>query len=625
MTASGNGTVTGNGVSLSNHTSAGPQPVTLSGSFTFDENGGYGLRVSSKGVIKAASLTARGNVNAVFLSNNFPDAVGGITLTGTNVFERSAYAGAGFESLGAISLSSVIASGNGTAGAGSGATISNAGAATPQKISLTGANIFNDNADFGVQIISLGAISAGNLSASGNGSSGWGFGAQLDNEEPGAAGGITLSGTSAFNGNDDEGLSVTSLGLIAVNTTRLEASRNGGGDSWNGVTLSNANATGGLPGITVKGASVFNDNTSTGLSIYTKGAITLSSITASGNGGVGAWVHNNVEPGSTSAVALSGTSTFNENGYSGLDIYSNGAISISNLTASDNGQSTSWGYGAYLINTSAPSSSVQPVKLTGYATFNGNLDQGLAVYSLGAISAANLTASGNESDGAALSNDGAGAVGSVTVSGTNAFNGNERMGLDIGSLGAVTLSNLTASGNGWGGSGDGVSIDNAGAATPQAFKLTGYGVFHDNASSGLDVYSAGAISAANLTARGNGGSGAYLDNDLSANGVTLTGTNIFTGNSESGLYITSLGAVSLSRIIADGNASSGLYAWLAGGVGSLTISCGSFTFNGGYGLYVNTPVDPMLIGVVGSGNLGEDLYWAGVGAITSDVRACPGW
>jgi len=148
-------------------------------------------------------------------------------------------------------------------------------------------------------------------------------------------------------------------------------------------------------------------------------------------------------------------------------------------------------------------------------------------------------------------------------------------------------------------------------------------VFHDNVNTGLLVSSNGAISAVNLSARGNvTDHGVYLYNASGIAGITLTGINVFTGNGGSGLHLYSNGAVSLTQVTADENAQSGVYADFAG---SLKITCGSFTNNGTFGLYVSSPVAPYLVGVFASGNNpgSGNLIWAGHGAITSDVRACP--
>jgi len=614
-TANGNGAIAGgSGAYLDNSGSNAPQAITLSGSFTFDDNDVFGLYLASKGAIKAASVTARNNpASGAWLSNSGPGAVGGITLSGTNRFNSNGTDGLQLISLGAITISNLTASGNGTGLMGMGAWIENNAALTPQKVTLSGTNVFNDNVQSGIAVSSLGAITASNLSASRNGAGGSAHGAVLDNgADPASTGGITLSGVSTFNGNGHDGLQVSSRGVISLNTSRLEASGNGW-DGWGtGADLSNINAAT-LLGVTLKGVNTLNDNYSNGLYVWTRGAISASSLSASGNDSYGAWLANSTDPASTGGITLSGTNAFQDNTSGGLYAVSRGAITISNLTASDNS-----GQGASISNTGA--ATAQAVKLTGYGTFLDNTGAGLGVSSLGAVSAANLNASDNGGAGASLSNDINGAVGSLTLSGTNQFSDNASTGLYLSSRGAITISNLTASGNGKGGGGVGANVNNTNALTPQAVKLTGYASFIDNANAGLQLYSNGAITAANLTARGNvSDNGVYLNNTTGTAGVTLTGTNIFTGNGDNGLYLNSNGAVSLTRVTADGNGLNGVYV---GWASSLTLTCGYLASNGGSGLYVNSPTDPLLIGVFASGNPSGDLLWNG-NPTTSDVRACP--
>jgi len=628
--ATGNGQLTGNGhgVFLVNSGGTTPQPVTLSGSFLINGNDDYGLYIEATGIVKASNLTVRENeMLGVSIENTSLPTTAGITLSGTNRIEGNHYEGIALNSYGPILVANLTASENGLlGGSGGGARFANHSAASPQKVTLTGANVFNGNYSTGLSVTSLGAISVANLSASGNNTYSWAHGAVLDNDALGAVGGVTLTGSSTLNDNALYGLEVTSNGAIAVNTTRLEASRNGSGAWGGGVSLSNSvSPLTTPPGVTLKGVSTLNDNRDFGLYVETKGAITLNSLAASGNGtdgsGYGANLYNGY-PGSSAGITLSGTNAFNDNAGHGLSAESRGPITVSNLTASSNGVGGSFGDGARLTNTGALAGSVQPVKLTGYGTFHDNLGSGLSIYSRGAISAANLTAGGNQSAGAVLGNGGADAVGGVTLSGTNAFDGNAYDGLSVGSLGAITLNNLTASGNGTSGSGNGAYVENSSGLTPQPVKLTGYGTFLDNRTNGLLVYSSGSISAANLTARNNAdGHGVSLFNSyvLPSNpGITLSGTNVFTGNGDSGLFAQTNSALTLSKITADDNLGSGVVVnWAA----SLTITCGSFTHNVDYGLYVGSPVSPILIGVFASGN-DVDLYWTG-GPITSIVRACP--
>jgi len=150
------------------------------------------------------------------------------------------------------------------------------------------------------------------------------------------------------------------------------------------------------------------------------------------------------------------------------------------------------------------------VTLSGANTFSENAGSGLELNSFGPVSVSNLTAGGNVQHGALLRNDFLGATSGVTVSGMNQFTGNGFHGLDVISFGAISASNVTASGNGFSGGSDGVRLENH-LGTGAAVKLTGTNNISGNAS-GLVVYSVGTVTLASITASGNTqGSGAYID------------------------------------------------------------------------------------------------------------------
>jgi hypothetical protein len=90
-------------------------------------------------------------------------------------------------------------------------------------------------------------------------------------------------------------------------------------------------------------------------------------------------------------VTLSGINTFFSNGSDGLVVYSNSAITLNSVTASENS-----GYGAYLEN---DFTYVNTVSLTGVNNFLDNSNTGLTIYGSGNVSAAKVTANGNTSGG----------------------------------------------------------------------------------------------------------------------------------------------------------------------------------------------------------------------------------
>ncbi len=150
--------------------------------------------------------------------------------------------------------------------------------------------------------------------------------------------------------------------------------------------------------VTLTGTNAFNSNNSDGLDILSKGAITLNGITANSNTGYGALVENDYT-GTTAGITLTTSSSnqFESNGYDGLDVYSQGAVTLNSITAYLNGPisgGTAYGYGVYVDNASN-TALPQAVSILGTNQFNSNNLDGLDVYSYGAITLVNATASGN--------------------------------------------------------------------------------------------------------------------------------------------------------------------------------------------------------------------------------------
>jgi hypothetical protein len=612
-----NGSGDGDGVYLFNSTGTIAKGITLTGTSSFENNTDSGINADSLGAIKLNNITANSNgENGATLFNNYTGVTGGITLTGANTFNYNDDLGLSISTHGAITLNSVNASYNGADGTGSGANIYDADIVTPslQKVTLTGTNVFNGNNGTGLIIVSQGAVSLQNVYAAGNL---LGVGVDINNcynlgSGCTGSGSVTIGGTNNFSGNYDSGIQVQSNGAITLNN--VTANANGLISGYGvGAALDNCILTDIDPGpgtdmqcigsgaIKLTGTNTFSDNRTYGLFTKTKGAITSATkLTVNNNQSIGAYLDNN-ETGASGGVTLSGTNTFSGNTYEGLNVASLGAISISNLTADDNG----W-FGAYLINNTA--GSAMNVTLSGKVHTSGNLNgDGVHVESIGSISISSVTADQNAFDGLDLSNSGATGDGKgVTISGTSLItNSTGGSGVLIVSKGPITINNLTSNDNGLAG----LSANNSSAAVAQTVKLTGTNVFIDNADFGAAIVSGGAITVNNVTANGNVDAGLYLNNDSGTAGVTVTGVNTFNANDAHGLWILTNGNISLSKITADGNGGKGLYIWPT--AGTVTIACGSFTNNTGIGLDIQTSTTITLKGVVYSGNLAGNFDWHG--------------
>jgi hypothetical protein len=620
------------GAYLVNTSASTAQPVTLTGTNIFSENLGSGLFVQSNGAIKTNNLIANANgaYEAVYLDNNGAATAQPVILTGTNEFKFNAE-GLRVFSKGAITLNNVTASYNNS---GDGVYLNNtdSGHLTPQNVTLTGYGNFDNNLFDGIDVRTYGAIALANIHANNNGGFGAnlnnygdgtlafadgyatlprpvtlsvsggntdtdfinnysgglivnsigaitisgldaqgsinGNGAILKNDYPGAVGGITFTGWGAFAGNNSGyGLRVSSFGTIKA--TGLWA----WGNASYGALLDNSAGTG---GVTITGNTSYGNNNSYGLQILSKGAITLGAIYTDNNNGTGVYIDNSF---GTQNVTLNGAyHDFNNNTGSGLEIYSKGAITITNLYAYNNS-----GFGALLDNCiQAPLgtctvTTVKAVTLNGSNnTFEWNGNTGLDITSKGIITTNNVSARDNGGFGAYFDNQMAGAVGTINVKNSPTywaeFARNGLDGLKLHSNGTITVMDLDAYENGQAGDPDwgfGVYLNNAsGGGSGNIILGTSRPNWRNGLSgnflSGLEVYSNGTVTLSNIGANGNGGDngidtpygyGASIYNaDASLpKAVVLLGSNRFNDNASGGLYISSDGTITLNNIDASGN------------------------------------------------------------------------
>ncbi len=534
------------GISL-NNTSGTTTGVTLTGINIFNENNGDGLYIRSNGLLTLANLTANGSVTGygANLENSSAPAAAptNVTLTGTNVFNNNAQDGIFILTRGVITVNALTANYNG----GNGTNLANnVNSALIRGVTVNGINTFIGNGNHGLYVVSFGAISLANITANLNGAGGvYGDGANISNETGITVATVTLAGTNKFNQNRDSGLVVNSLGTITVSYITANDNVNG-----YGASLVNTLPSVAAP-VTVGGINSFIHNKVDGLRIWSKGLITITSVTASESvSGYGVHLDNTFST-TQMGVTLNGTNVFASNYDTGLYVKSYGIITISNVNASSNGHAAI-GYGAYLYNVGG--AVVKGVTILGVNTFNGNRNGGLLVNTNGLISAASVTASNNvNGSGASFDNNLGAFTNGVTLTGVNAFSGNGVDGLKINSFGVITLSNITASNNGLGGSGgNGLAVFNNAVGSIGPVTLTGVNVFNDNRDTGLKIYSRGVISITGVTANNNGlssanGYGADLNNTSNVTtvvkSISFGGFNTFNGNYSGGLLVNTKGAV----------------------------------------------------------------------------------
>lgn len=469
-----------------------------------------GLTVTTTGDIHLDNVTGKNSSrNGASLNNTSGN--GHITVTDSD-FNGNSNNGLVANSNGAITLHNVTANTNGSNGAslndsnGTGAIV------------LTGTNVFNGNTLSGLRAVSSSDItSSDSLTANDNGS----YGALLNNVN--GTGHVALSGTNSFNNNTLDGLRVISTGNI-TSTGSLTA----GSNSQYGVFLNNSSGTG---SISLAGTIVLNNSALEGLRALSSGNITSAAdLTANNNSRYGVFLNNSTGTGN---ITFSGTNTFSGNNRSGLHLLSNGAVSLANLTAKDNGTGGNprFGYGVYVDNRTGAAG----VTLSGSNNFSGNYSTGLVILTNGAIVANNLVASDNGQTGNSNPDYGYGAyldnstgAASVKLSGASVFNSNYASGLLVNSLKDVTLNSITAG--------------------------------------------------ASFTT-GNGAHGILV---ISGSTVSLTGVNNMIGNLFDGLHVTAVGDINIYNPNANANGQNGVYIETTAGNSSLR--CGQLDDNGQYGV-----------------------------------------
>lgn len=544
-----------------------PQPVTLTGTNTFNGNASNGLYLDSNGVVKINNLTANENgcdplkdINPYGCAGAYISGAG-VTITGYNFFVGNsnqgleiynAYVPSKSSSVGAITLSNLYAEGNGE----SGVWAVNFGN-LPYNVTITGTNTFVDNLNGdGLFVWSNGVVTISNITANGNDSSG----VQINNTSAATPKAVVITGTNTFNTNGSSGLSVYSYGAITTNNVTANFNAFGGVEldncDWDTVTSCLSLSP---QAVTMNGNNNTSDNGSDGVYIISRGAITINNLTSSYSNNRGAYLDNQYD-NAVAGVTIKGYTVASYNDFYGVSIFSNGAVTLMNVTT--NGNQSDGMYIDNNTNTAKPMN----VTITGNNNFNGNGDNGLRISTYGTVLLNNLTANDNgdliSEHGVRIFNNGGTLARPITINGTNTFNGNSGSGLFAVSLGVIKVNNVMANSNG--GTDGGVYLNNFSSNVfNQAISITGYGIFNNNTFDGLGIFSNGAITLANLTANFNGEQGAeiYNWNDISttsAVNATITGVNTFNGNGAEGLFIQTDGAITLNNITANANVFQGV-------------------------------------------------------------------
>ncbi|MBL8089438.1 MAG: right-handed parallel beta-helix repeat-containing protein [Anaerolineales bacterium] len=491
-----------------------PINVTINGINTFTNNGAEGLVILADGVVTLNNLTANYNgLDGAYIDNTSAPTPKAVIIKGINNFNGNSLGGLFVWSNGVITTNAVTANFN----LGTGVSLDNCFddgfdnclVPSAQAVTMTGNNTMNDNGgDGGLWLLSRGAITVNNLTTNNNS----GIGTLLWNQYNNAVGGITLKGFGTFlNNGTFSGLNAYSTGAITL--ANLTANYN----NTYGVAVSNTFNPAKPANVTITGNNIFEGNGITGLRIFSYGAVVLNNLTANynlGAGGAGVYIENHTST-MVKPVTINGTNMMNYNGGDGLVIFSLGAIKVNNLMASYNAD----GYGAVLDNDGSATIS-QPVTVTGYGIFNNNTDSGLLIYTNGNVTLANITANNNTDYGAYILavNPITNGVANVTITGVNTFNNNVNDdGLYLVNDGMITLSNITANGNGnIGAMLDNFTNANSGPTGIKTVTVSGVNMFNNNGYDGLYIYASGNVTITRITANYNNDPGI-----AAANGVTV--------------------------------------------------------------------------------------------------------
>ena len=571
---------TGSGILVSDHTG------NVEISEVNVENSAEGLAVMTNGNVKVSNSSFHGNddfgikIHGTSTKAVTMDGVVANTNIGNGIeIER-------FSSL-TIKNSVMRANGNLTTPAGKGWGLY-AVSALAANVSLD--HIYATDNFSGILIISHGNLSAKYIEALNN----------VSLEPTDIQAGLQFDGTgtarvefSKFNNNGGIGLSIWTERAITINSVRAEGNGDYGAHLFNGtgsggVTVTSPTAGGSLQ------ANGFFDNTNGGMRIDSNGAVIINNVDFGENHGEGLcidtqasvtigvtipnWINSaylnqgrGIDIHSNGNITISQTSA-DANTHNGFWIRNYGIVKLNKISASNNGES-----GAYIGNEIA--ASAKNVQLTD-CLFDLNGHDGIWIDTKGSVSASGLAASDNHSSGVRIyANYGSGGVSiqpSKNIYDTY-FNNNGNPveiahGLHIVANGPISLNGIAASGN----VKSGVYLDSGtsnAAVTIQNTRTDGFNSdFNDNGLKGLHVATYGTITLKNVNAIGNGEEGAHLDNcfyDAGLNGCQGSGSitvnasagkgNQFNGNGSYGLFAQSRGMIKLVNTDACDNGWTGAF------------------------------------------------------------------
>jgi hypothetical protein len=521
------------------------QNIKISDS-SFNQNGNSGIKLTVNGLITMNEIDSMGNGGpGLYLDNYSSKSSAGITLTDVKALGNS-YGIAAF-SKGPITATNINASYNYYDGIyvinyGSSPTIITISPVDPLDFNVTAHNGGN-----GYTIQSMGPVSITSLDSYENGGKG-GF---IDNTyAPAYASSVTINvldpkaSYNSYESNGGSGLTINSHGRVALSD--INASYNHGDGAYinnrpatdiagQAVVINNSSFSYNCV-LDVDGNCAFGDRGYIGLHVDTNGSITLLNVTADSNDGWGTYLESDYT-GAAGAVTINAgigkINSFSNNYGSGLVVYTNGAITTTNLRALENGW---FGVDLHNLNFITPASVTMNAGTGMWNDISGNGGAGVLIQTTGAVTITNITADRNQRYyGLGIDNASGSAAVIIkqVVSGNtfkgNTFNGNNDLGLTIGSKGNVTVTFYQANDNT--GSGITIYVDEGNGIVALSGMANQFENVSRNGEHGLFIRTKNNISATNIVANDNGNWGAMISNSAGAGNITLTSA-YFDGNGQ---------------------------------------------------------------------------------------------
>lgn len=373
---------------------------------------------------------------------------------------------------------------------------------------------------------------------------------------------------SSFYWNDKTNLEIYSSGAVKIINLNSTYSQTGSG-LWvdNSDTLKPA-------AVTVLGA-VLNDNGFRGGSITSKGTITVSGITAKRATDNGLYLYN-AKPGATGNVFMLRTLGINQfdltsDGY-GIGVETNQNTSLASIQAHGNA-----GYGVVVRGWGA-NSSVTLVNVETYGSTHPDF-AGVRIHTTGNVTLSKVVATGNTGWGISIQNNETPIARTVKISSSTA-NENGQNGIYVYSIGAITLATINATKNG----DSGIYVDNTPTTLTSSITVSGVNVVNNNTGNGMELLSKGKIAVSGATALWNSQVGVEA---ITSMGVTLTNIQA-NGNGLWGIHLDTQAATTLSglTVLHNGYISNlpGVYIKSSSKV---LINSGVVMANSGWGLFID--------------------------------------